>query len=196
MNRIIFFLKKAFTPVTILIIPHDETRSLSVKIPSIGVLILIIMGIFWLAINGLKYPSMAEKVDYYTKQFCEWNLRISALKKVEEDFRRLLSLNSKEKILENMDTSFSGAIDIQTLMQELQKTVETVSEIKDYLRIQKDIYLATPKGLPVAGNISSGYGKRDNPISGEVLFHSGVDISARSGTPIRATADGVVVYYA
>jgi murein DD-endopeptidase MepM/ murein hydrolase activator NlpD len=93
-----------------------------------------------------------------------------------------------------IETSYSGDIDIQNLMGEIQKTVERVDEIKDYLRIQKDVYMATPKGYPVEGNISSPYGRRDNPISGERAFHSGVDISATSGAPIRATADGVVSY--
>jgi murein DD-endopeptidase MepM/ murein hydrolase activator NlpD len=96
--------------------------------------------------------------------------------------------------LDTVETSYSGDIDIQNLMGEIQKTVGEVDEIKDYLRIQKDIYLATPKGYPVGGNISSSYGKRDSPFSGKWTFHSGVDISASSGTPIRATADGVVSY--
>jgi len=45
---------------------------------------------------------------------------------------------------------------------------------------------------PVQGKVTSGYGWRIHPITGELEFHSGVDIAAPSGTPIRPTAGGTV----
>jgi len=48
---------------------------------------------------------------------------------------------------------------------------------------------------PVDGRlIQSSFGQRTDPFSGEGAFHKGVDISAPSGTGVRATADGVVVF--
>lgn len=46
---------------------------------------------------------------------------------------------------------------------------------------------------PVGGPITSGFGARTHPIHGDVRFHKGVDISARSGDPIHASADGIVM---
>lgn len=52
-----------------------------------------------------------------------------------------------------------------------------------------------PSLWPVIGPITSGFGQREDPVlgTGEGEFHKGVDISAPLGTPIRATADGIVV---
>lgn len=51
-----------------------------------------------------------------------------------------------------------------------------------------------PSLWPVMGPISSPFGAREDPVlgAGEGEFHSGVDISSPVGTPIHATADGIV----
>jgi murein DD-endopeptidase MepM/ murein hydrolase activator NlpD len=50
-----------------------------------------------------------------------------------------------------------------------------------------------PKGRPVQdGWISSGFGYRNDPFNGKRAFHSGVDIAAKSGAPIKVVAAGVV----
>jgi murein DD-endopeptidase MepM/ murein hydrolase activator NlpD len=198
MKRIYFLFKKALTPVTIMVIPHETLKSLNLKVPILGILLsFLFLGVgavqtYRLAVNGLQYASLVEKVNYYTQQFSQWNSTVAALKETEGDFRRIFSLNSRDQVLETIDTSYSGDIDIQNLMGELQKSVEKIDEIKDYLRIQKDLYLATPKGYPTEGNLSSPFGNRESPFTGIRTFHSGVDISTSPGTPIRATADGVV----
>lgn len=46
--------------------------------------------------------------------------------------------------------------------------------------------------LPVAGTITSQFGHRVDPITGEVSSHTGTDIACAEGTPILAAADGVV----
>ena len=48
--------------------------------------------------------------------------------------------------------------------------------------------------MPVKGNVSSEYGHRHHPIHGHDHFHTGVDIAADRGSPIRAPWDGRVVY--
>ena len=55
----------------------------------------------------------------------------------------------------------------------------------------------TPTGalqwpLPVAGTITSQFGHRVDPLTGEVSSHTGTDIACAEGTPILAAADGTV----
>jgi murein DD-endopeptidase MepM/ murein hydrolase activator NlpD len=49
-----------------------------------------------------------------------------------------------------------------------------------------------PSLWPVEGRVASGFGERQDPINGEGAFHSGIDIDAPWGTPVRAAGDGVV----
>ena len=51
-----------------------------------------------------------------------------------------------------------------------------------------------PTLWPIMGPITSSFGQREDPIlgNGEGEFHTGIDISAPNGVPIRATGDGTV----
>lgn len=50
-----------------------------------------------------------------------------------------------------------------------------------------------PSMWPIEGRVASSFGERQDPINGEGAFHTGIDIDAPYGTPVRATADGEVI---
>lgn len=47
---------------------------------------------------------------------------------------------------------------------------------------------------PVEGAVSSRYGNRKDPFTGEVRFHKGVDIAAPEGSPVVPIAPGKVIF--
>jgi murein DD-endopeptidase MepM/ murein hydrolase activator NlpD len=200
MHKVKRFVKKAFTPITIMVVPHSKTSPINMKVPFIGIftsLILCCFGIVYvisIAVDTFEYYKTKEKLNYYTQQFTELNATISALKKAEHDFKSLFSLGSKEKVLENVNTSDSGSIDMEALKQQIRETIVNVGEIREYLKTERDIYVATPKGFPVMGDISSPFGYRKHPMTGRDDFHSGIDISTSPGNPVKATADGIVSF--
>lgn len=200
MNKFAHFLKKAFTPVTVMLIPHSNSRSLNFKIPSIGIILSVLLWltgsiyVLSIAVNTVEYRMMKEKLGYYSGQFREMKSTLAYLKKTESEFRKLFALGSRERVIENFQATDSGSIDMDALKGQIRNTVETVKDIREYLHQQRDIYLATPRGWPVAGKITSPYGLRENPVHGGSDFHSGTDIAVAVGTPIRATADGIVSF--
>jgi murein DD-endopeptidase MepM/ murein hydrolase activator NlpD len=58
-----------------------------------------------------------------------------------------------------------------------------------------DVASYIPTLWPIMGPITSSFGEREDPVlgNGEGEFHTGIDISAPNGVPIRATGDGVVL---
>lgn len=69
-------------------------------------------------------------------------------------------------------------------------------EISNLINNKEKLLLATPAIQPVSNKdlnrIASGFGYRIDPIYKTVKFHAGLDFTAPQGTPIYATADGVV----
>jgi murein DD-endopeptidase MepM/ murein hydrolase activator NlpD len=46
---------------------------------------------------------------------------------------------------------------------------------------------------PLCGPVPRGFGYETDPLTGSVSFHSGVDLKAQAGTPVRASARGRVI---
>ncbi len=64
-----------------------------------------------------------------------------------------------------------------------------------HLEDQQNLLDSTPAIRPVSGGwTSSRFGYRVSPFTGLREFHNGLDIAARIGTPVNATADGVVTF--
>jgi murein DD-endopeptidase MepM/ murein hydrolase activator NlpD len=54
--------------------------------------------------------------------------------------------------------------------------------------------ISYPSAIPTEGYMTSGYGRRRSPFHDRLVQHRGVDYGVPRGSPIYATADGVVVF--
>jgi hypothetical protein len=72
-----------------------------------------------------------------------------------------------------------------------------LGSLNDLLRIvegREDQLKCTPSVHPARGFFSSGFGFRRDPFTGTIRMHNGIDISNRIGTPVYASANGVVIF--
>lgn len=86
----------------------------------------------------------------------------------------------------------------KTAEQNAQIVADHLSLINRYYEaaiLQKDQEAHSPSFLPVEGEITSSFGGRSNPFGGSSSeFHNGIDIACNYGTPVQATADGIVTF--
>ncbi len=71
------------------------------------------------------------------------------------------------------------------------KTMDSVSKVIEH---RDKVLRHTPSIRPMPGFVSSGFGKRLDPLTGTWRMHEGIDICAPRGTKIYATADGRVKF--
>ena len=81
----------------------------------------------------------------------------------------------------------------QTL-QEFVQTQTAVSELHSRWEKQLEWLSTLPTGIPIQGDfrVSSGFGIRNDPFTGGLAMHEGLDFTASSGTSVVATARGTV----
>lgn len=81
------------------------------------------------------------------------------------------------------------------ILEEIRVRIESLRELRDDTLAAQDKVARTPSGWPVRHakrRITSRHGYRKDPFTYAVRHHEGLDISAPHGSPVYATARGVV----
>lgn len=100
----------------------------------------------------------------------------------------------EELIQEELVISTFKTIDL--LKKKMYIQTKSYDEIMALANDKEKLLNATPAIQPISNKeltrLSSGYGMRIHPVFKKRMMHWGCDYSAQSGTPVYATADGVV----
>lgn len=118
---------------------------------------------------------------------------------IRDEYNRIMSVDmdakeiasSAKKVIERAEATDEGQTAEKSTERKSVSTVKSAAdgEVMAVMSLFKSDEEIT---VPVHGEITSEYGNRTNPVSGEYLMHSGVDIAASQGTEIRAAYSGIV----
>jgi murein DD-endopeptidase MepM/ murein hydrolase activator NlpD len=98
--------------------------------------------------------------------------------------------------LDNAELVIATTQKMDALSRQLYIQSKSFDEVVDFYKNHEDMLRHLPAIQPVANKdlkrMASGYGYRIHPIYQTRIFHEGMDFSCDIGTPVYATADGVV----
>ena len=142
----------------------------------------------------LEFQSQVQKLGQ----------QLEADKKVQEDLAlqaerakntKLEKVAAQQEIIDRMQT------DLEVFNQQYDEKMAAAKEIQNMIEEYKrrqDASQSFVSGngsmiFPVEGTITDNFGWRTHPIFNRQIFHSGIDIGAEYGEPIRAAQSGTVI---
>ena len=151
-----------------------------------------------------------DRIDFFSSQVGQLKKALKELVDRDSELRRLLGLKLKDNNNINqmlastkepaqfslLDNTMAYKIDkitneLSYLKESVKQSSESLKNLHETAALLKGRFAVTPSIWPIYGRIVSGFGYRYFPWRG---MHTGIDVTAWYGNPVRVTASGVVSY--
>lgn len=185
------------------------------------ILVGSIIGLFTNYYNDFKIKSL-DKINISLKnqlkemkeKVADVQSKMEKLEEIDDEERIIAGLDNIDKDMRNVgvggtDHSYSNELAIfpkntredisktrsiiDQLERRIQLLVESQEDINKQLKKNDQKLKHTPSVRPIpGGRVTDPFGMRLDPFIEKIKMHNGIDIAAQTGTPVYATAAGVV----
>jgi hypothetical protein len=146
-------------------------------------------------ISELRYRIDELKTSMSSLEQTDNIIRVMVdLPPIDEDVRKVGIGGSVAKDYSRpTDPAQDLMLDLDKLEREIKLQRESFEHIQERIETNQDLILHTPSIWPVdGGRLTEYFGKRRDPFTHRIRPHYGIDIAAKRGTRVYATADGVI----
>jgi len=206
--------------LTLMFVPHSERRVLKFRFMNSIILsiVLLLVGavVFSLAAMNAE-ETRSTRISSYQSSSRRMAVELRAFReRAKVAYRLYLALQQQMHLLEEItglnasgpypgpigrgsppqdwtsDADLCGLEEMGSNFRVIGRRVATFSR---YIRTLRGAFRHIPSIWPLMGRdgvVTSAFGERPSPFTGLLVQHTGLDIASYWGSPIRATADGVV----
>lgn len=180
----------------------------------VAILILFVYGIINFARSRVDYNKLQQlthentiikkELELMENEIESINISLDSLAQCDTALKYFAALKPLEMAINKKDeekvakdsTEYRNLYQLSVLLDELLLQTNdhylTNKAILNYLEQKEKLRDLIPSIAPVNGWFMRGFGHYPDPFTGTVKMHEGIDIAAPVGTPIIATADGIV----
>jgi murein DD-endopeptidase MepM/ murein hydrolase activator NlpD len=155
-----------------------------------------------------QIQNLGSKINLLKSEIDELNnfkKKIQTIANIENEDEQEGIFGIGGPIYEELDTEIALKENHNELIRRMHQQVqhielaalnqkETFESLFNSLENQISVMASTPTIRPVKGLITSTFGFRKSPFTGLRDFHHGLDIGAKTGSSVKATADGKVTF--
>lgn len=167
--------------------------------------LIFISGVVLLAAYALylqhKKTQLDQQFQSMKKRMVDIEKKLGAVKHLDEQLRTLTDLSPstphEAAATSLFDESWNDSITkshLDGLQEEIDHQLLSLSNLVDYFGEQKLRLETTPSIWPSLGWVTSHFGPRLDPFTGNPAMHTGLDIAARYASKVVATAAGYVLF--
>lgn len=173
----------------------------------------------YIASQSQEIRHQRRQIQEFANEINRLKTKLLALNSFEKKIRIIANIEKPDEsesifgvggsIPEDLDAKIPLKEKHYGLMRNMHEQIEEINrasvgqqeEFESLLKSledQQNLLASTPAIRPISGDvkswITSRFGYRKSPFTSRREFHKGFDIASRKGTPIMATADGIVTF--